>query len=294
MVIIVYFLIVLFSVTQSASTKLFNRHSQNSALFNAIKSTSALVLFALMAINGFSAHTPTILFGLLYGACLCLSMFTGYKALCLGPMALTSMLVSFSVLIPLLWGLTVGDEALNPVHGIAILLLMTAIVLTNADKLLRNVKSADGSVESASKGKYGLWLLFVAVTFLSNGVCSVLQKQHRTLYPEASSGEFMLWAMLLCTVIFSVISLAKRSFSHRQPTKGKWLGVLSGVSNGLANFFTLVLAGFENASILFPIISAGTLLGAILCGRLIFKEKLRINHYFALVIGMLAVILMKL
>ena len=109
MVIAIYALIVLFSVTQSATTKLFNRHSANSSVFNAIKATSSFALFALMAVSGFTFHLPTLTFGLLYGICLCLSMYAGYKALCLEPMALTSMLVSFSVLIPLLRGLTVGD-----------------------------------------------------------------------------------------------------------------------------------------------------------------------------------------
>ena len=70
--------------------------------------------------------------------------------------------------------------------------------------------------------------------------------------------------------------------------------VLSGLANGIANFLTLVLAGMENASVLFPIISAGTLLAALLCGKLLFKEKLRANHYAALAAGIVAVVLLKL
>ena len=67
--------------------------------------------------------------------------------------------------------------------------------------------------------------------------------------------------------------------------------VLSGLASGIANFLTLVLAGMENASVLFPIISAGTILASLYCGRLLFKEKLRINHYVALAAGIVAVIL---
>ena len=60
------------------------------------------------------------------------------------------------------------------------------------------------------------------------------------------------------------------------------------------NFFTLVLAGMENASVLFPAISAGTILASLLCGKFIFKESLRLNHYLALGLGILAVVLLKL
>jgi multidrug transporter EmrE-like cation transporter len=57
---------------------------------------------------------------------------------------------------------------------------------------------------------------------------------------------------------------------------------------------TLSLAGFENASILFPVISAGTILGSLLCGRLVFGEKLKINHYIAILFGTASVVLLKL
>ena len=114
MVIFIYLLIVTLSVFQSAATKAFGRQSQNSFVFNAIKASSALVLFGLMAAVGFTPHLPTALLGMLYGTLLALSMYAGYKALCLGPMAITSMLVSFSIVIPLCWGITVGNETLKP------------------------------------------------------------------------------------------------------------------------------------------------------------------------------------
>lgn len=290
MVIAVYLAIILFSVMQSATTKLFNRRSSNSSLFNSIKAISSLALFAIMAVSGFTFHLPTLLFGLLYGGCLCVSMYSGYKALCLGPMALTSMLVSFSILIPLLWGVLFEKEVLAPLHVVGLLILFGTIILTNADKLFQKRQDR----VQTQKGTYGVWLLFVGITFLCNGVCSILQKQHQSLFPEAYSGEFMLFAMLFCTLIFSAVTLLRNAPSDIKQTKGKWLGVLSGIANGLANFFTLTLAGFENASILFPVISAGTLLGAILCGKLLFREKLKLNHYIALVCGMLSVILLKL
>ena len=287
-----YSAVIFFSVLQSATTKLFNRNSSNSSVFNATKALSSFLMFLLMAINGFSLHLPTVLYGVFYGICLCLSMYTGYKALCLGPMALTSMLVSFSIIIPLLWGITLGNESLNMLRIAALIFLFISIILTNADKLASLI-DAKRKGESAEKSGGGLWFFFVGMTFLSNGICSILQKQHQAVYPEAYSEEFMFFAMLVCAVIFSVLTISKNSVAEIKSTKGKWLGAVSGIANGLANFFTLILAGSENASILFPCISAGTLLGAIICGRFLFKEKLKINHYFALVFGILAVVFLK-
>lgn len=285
MVIVVYILIIISSATQSATTKLFNRNCSNSAVFNTIKSCTALVLFALIASFDFSFHLPTVLLGFSYGTCLCISMYAGYKALCCGPMALTSMLVSFSIVIPLIWGITVGNETLKSLQYPALILLFLAIILTNADKI---------KAKKTTQTDYCLWLLFVGITLACNGICSILQKQHQTLYPEAYSREFMLFAMLLCSVVFSISAFRKISPKELRGIKGKRYGVLSGLANGIANFLTLVLAGIENASVLFPIISAGTILASLVCGRLLFKEKLKANHYAALAAGIVAVILFKL
>ena len=282
---LIYFLIVACAGTQSAMTKLYGRSGESPAVFNALKSTSALVLFALMAIIGFRFHLPTVLFGLVYGACLCLSMHAGYKALCLGPMALTSMLAAFSIVIPLLFGIAVWDEKINLMKGIALVLLVFAILMTNADKLKKGAKF---------EGHYALWLIFIALTFFCNGFGSVIQKQYQNLYPDAHNREFMLFAMLLCSVVFTAIALTKAKPKEILAMKGKRFGLISGIANGLVSFFTLVLAGLENATVLFPIISAGTIMAALFCGRFVFKEKLKAHHYLALVFGILAVILLKL
>lgn len=285
MIFLFYFLILFSSATQVCTTKLYNKCSDNSAVFNAIKSVSALVLFALMAMIGFRFHLPTVLFGFCYGACLCLSMYAGYKALCLGPMALTSMLTAFSVVIPLLFGIAVWKETLGGFKIAALALLVFTILMINADKLKKGAKT---------EGGYAIWLFFVFLTFAANGFCSVIQKQHQILYPESYSREFMLFAMLVCSAVFSSIALIKARPKEIFKSQGKRYGVISGLANGLASFFTLVLAGMENASVLFPAISAGTILASLLCGRWIFKEKLRVNHYFALIFGILAVVLLKL
>jgi len=287
MVITIYALIVLASVAQSVTVKLFDRDCPHSTAFNAIRSCTAFLLFAIAAAFDFTFHMPTVIFGLMYGASLCLSMYAGYKALCHGPMALTSMLVSFSVIIPLIWGITVGNETLKLIQYPALVLLLAAIVFTNTDKF--RTKSNEGGEK-----RYGIWLLFVGVTFLCNGICSVLQKQHQTLYPESYSKEFMLFATLLCSIVFSIAALKKVSFKELRTLKGKHFGVLSGLANGLANFLTLILAGLENASVLFPIISAGTIFVSLICGRLIFRDKLKVNHFAALAAGMAAVVLLKL
>ena len=285
MALALYFLIILSNITQSAATKAFNQRNYAPAFFNIIKAASALLITLIFSLPTFKLHLPTVIFGLAYGAMLSSSMYAGYEALCRGPMALTSMLVSFSVVIPFTWGVTVRNEEMTPLKAVAIVLLICAIICTNADKIAHRGEKKKG---------FGAWLAFVALTFVCNGAFSVLQKEHQTLYPSQYKQEFTVFALLLCTVIYSVPFLLRKEKRAFGEIKGKSFALLAGVTTVLSSLLTLMLASFENASILFSIISAGGVLASLLCGRFVFREKLRSNHYLALVLGIVSIVLMKL
>ena len=104
----------------------------------------------------------------------------------------------------------------------------------------------------------------------------------------------MFFAMLLCTLVFVSFALFKNSPKKLLSFGGKRYAALSGLANGAASFLTLMLASYENASVLFPILSASTILGALLCGRFLFKERLLPFHYAAILLGITAVIFLKL
>lgn len=289
--IFLYIGIILFSVTQSATTKFFTKTNDNASVFNVLKSLAAFLLFGILSLlSGFNSHIPTMVYGALYGLLLSLSMYSGYKALASGPMSLTSLIVSFSIVIPLFYGIIFRGEALSPINIIGLVFLVIAIVFTNINKP-QTVQSAKGS---------GKWAFFVLMTFLTNGFCSILQTAHQTAYKSQYRTEFMLFAMLTTTIIFLAVSLinkisSKQTNSSKKTTvKEKLYATASGVANAFAGYFTICLAGFENASILFPTISAGTILCTLLFGVTVLKEKLKYNHYIAVVGGIAAVVLLKL
>lgn len=282
MALLLYFAVVLFSAAQSVSAKLYGKGGGNASFFNAVKALSACLLFALLSAWGFSFHLPTLLFALLYGISLGVSMLSGYLALLSGPMALTSMLVSFSVAIPVLAGFFAYGEAPTAFRILGLAALFCATFLVG-----RGGKESEKTV-------HGKWLLYVFLTFLTNGACSVIQKQHQTLFPGEYLEEFMLFSMILPALAFGARTLLKHSFSELKREKNAYLGVLSGAANGVAGYATLALAGLENASVLFPAVSAGTIMTSLLCGCLIFKERLRAKHFAALLFGICAVVLLKL
>ena len=149
-----------------------NKMSDDAAVFNGIKTFSALVLFGVMSIWKFNYNADAIIYGGLYGICLCMSMYCGYKALSLGPLSLTSLIVAFSVVFPLLYGIVFCDEKLTVVRCMGFIFLALAIVAANV---------SGGASDDTRKinNLSSKWKIFVFATFVCNGLCSVLQKMHQ-------------------------------------------------------------------------------------------------------------------
>ncbi len=280
---LLYILTVVFTVAQSVTTKFYTKSYSNPYFYNALKAFFATILMLLL--NGLQVQfeTTTFILASIYGICLCISMYSGYMALKTGPMSLSSMLVSFSIIIPILYGFIFCGESITPLRIIGICFLILAIILINL-----NSKNNSGAKISLK------WAAFVLVTFLVNGICSVVQKKHQILYPGQYTEDFMFFSMLLCAIIYIFICLKKYPFKQLLKSKGKWLSILSTVTGTLANYLTLRLVGMENASVLFPVISAGTILTTVVCGIILFKERLKINQTLAIICGIAAIVFLKL
>ncbi len=125
-----YSLNVLCSAGQSALGKQYARRGGESLPFNINKAVIGTILFLVLGLmSGFSWHFETMLFGIGYGISLCISMHTGFKALSIGPMALTSIIASFSLIIPFLFGIILWNESLTLLKFFGVILLLLSIFL---------------------------------------------------------------------------------------------------------------------------------------------------------------------
>ena len=124
---LLYLANVAFARTESALGKYDARRGGTTGDFNRAKTLAAASLSAIAAlIGGLTLHGATALYSALYGTALALSMYCGLKALGLGNMALVSMIASFSLIIPCLWGLLFLGEMLSGSQWAAIACVVTA------------------------------------------------------------------------------------------------------------------------------------------------------------------------
>lgn len=274
---LLYALNTLFACGQSSLGKLYARRGGDAAVFNLNKALAGVIIFLLFGlVQGLQPHIPSWLFGVAYGLFLGVSMHTGFQALACGPLALTSIVASFSLLIPFLWGILFWREGLTltGVGGIA-LLSLTLLLLNRG-------------------GRAGLsrrWFFFAGLTLLTNGACSIVQKYHQLFWPGEYRNEFMIGAML--TVLCFTGGFHLRRPEHA-PFSLNLCGLTAGAMNGLANYLVLFLAATEKASVLFPVVSVANTMAAWLAGRFLFRERLEARQLWGLGCGILAVLLLNL
>lgn len=277
MTVLLYFLNTLCHVGQNTLGKQYAKRGGVATVFNLNKAAAGLVLFGILGfIQGFSFHLPTVVLGASYGILLCISMHTGFKALDLGPMALTSILVSFSLLIPFFFGICFWNESITLWGVCGILLVMLSIVLINGQRV--------GGVSCK-------WLLYALATLVTNGVCSILQKYHQLLFPGFYRTEFTVFSLAIVLILLSAASFTKPDRSHLSFSV---LGAIAGLLNCSSNYIVLYLSATENASVLFPIVSVVNIAAAWVAGILFFKEKLTVLQAIGLILGAVSIVLLKL
>ena len=269
--------------SESAMAKYCGRRGGKSMVFNTAKSSSATVVCLISAlIFGFTPHIGTATLSIFYGMALSLATYSGIRALNSGSMAIASMLASFSLIIPFFFGMIFLGERPSLLGYIGLALVLLSIIVLNT-----------------KGGRVGAecWI-FSILTMIANGICSVIQKQHQILYPGKYQTELLLFSMLVSALIFILISafsknITAKDFMPQSIRSTLSLGSISGVCHCFANLTVLYLASQENATVLFPVLSAANMIGSCLVGRLIFKERLAINQLISLALGIASVVLLK-
>ena len=269
-----------FSCAQSIITKIAAKkiRENGSFCFNALKAVSAFILFLLLSRGRIIFHGGTLLSASIYSAALSMSTLFGYFALMLGSMTLTSLIVSYSVVLPCIYGIAFLNEKLTAAQILGLLLLAVSLFLILKMK------------ENDSKRINLKWLLCVGITFFCNGICAIIQKAHQSAYPGSYCNEFMLFSLFFLSLVFVAATFIKKE--KVRISQGKYAGP-SGALMGLGNYITLLLSSKVRATLLFPMTTVFLVVLNTIASKLIFKDKLTVAHAAGIIIGVISVIIIK-
>ncbi len=171
----------------------------------------------------------------------------------------TFFLMTGGMILPFVWGLVFLEETFTVLRLAGLVVLTVAIFLTN------------GGIRSGRRTQ----ILLIAI-FILNGITSISNKMHQIDANAMDTTQFIcLTGFMQCIASAIALIVKNRGIPKLKckPTSYLWI-VLAVAFSGLSSTFQLNGAKEIMATVLYPIITGGTIIFTALVGMLVFKEKI--------------------
>lgn len=271
-------------VTQNGLQNSFGKSKCKSGadinFYNAFMYAVCVLIFWVLAVASWKISLYTVLMALGFGAITAIQQYYKVVSFSSGPMHVTTLLITASMLIPTLSGpiLFPETEGLKPLKLVFAAILVFFLYL-----------SAAPSDKGEKKKIAGRWIFAVAITFLFQGLVGVMQKIH-----QSSIHKDELFAFLAISFTFSLILSIIRSKGAEATSYFKKstyvVAILSGVCTFAMNYINLWLSGIIPTQIFFPAINGSSIIFTALVSVFLFKEKMTIKQLIGIIGGMLCLI----
>jgi len=261
---------------------------KNVFLYNGVGCiVSAVILFLWGGIGSVSLFT--LLLGILFGIITSLQAVLNLKALEIGPLSYTTVIISCSTLITALSGAMFFGESIAIVQYIGIGTMLISLFL---------------SVEKKNEGKKASakWLIVCLLAFACSGGIGLMQKIHQSSQYKDELNAFLVIAFssafvfsALTLIVLYVTNKSKDISKNESETKSvKWLIIgnmlLGGVCVAVNNKLNLYLSGVMDSAVFFPIVNGGGVALVTLAAVVIFREKLTLKQWIGIAFGVVSIV----
>ena len=241
--------------------------------FNMIVYTVCIALFGIF-LFGEKISLYTIAFGVLFGIVTALG--NQYKMLSLsnGPMHITLLITTSSMIIPTMSGIFFGESF--SIQKFCIVFILIGFIYLSLGK--------NNNTEINKR-----WFLYCSIAFVLMGSIGVLQKIHQTSIHKNELNAF-LFVSFICSFIFSKIRIKEKSKNSELNKKSIALAIVCGFCTYSMNFLNLKLSGMLPSQLFFPLINGSAIILSSFMSVIIFKEKLSKKQLIGLCGGILSLI----
>ena len=273
-------------VSQSIFKKTFGLKVQKADfLFSGIVSFFALLFFigtALISGEGINFNLDVLLFSISFAVTYITVAVCEVLSLKWGSLAITSLVMSYSLLIPTVYGLITGEP-------ISWLKVVGFVVLIVSAFLIRSQHTDSDNKKVSFK-----WLIVVILAFLGNGFCTVFQTAQERKFNGACNSSFMIMALSIAMVAsFAIGFVYERKSIKSVFNKGFLSASLCGICNGATNLLVMLIVGSVAASLFFPVLSAAQLSLLFLLSVVVYKEKFIPRQFVGMALGIIAIVVLN-
>lgn len=270
---------------QNVFSKLYTEKMQEKGVytFSFLLTCAALIFFTVTA-KDISFNKELLLYSMFFAVSYICAMVFVVAAMANGSLSITTLIVSYSLMIPTLYGLFALKDPVGKGFLPGIILLVISL-------LMMNIKKG----ESNQSNKISLkWVIYVALAFFGNGMCSVVQKMQQTAFEGNCKNEFMILSLAIAALILGVLSVIREGKDMKVCIKrGAGLAAVSGFANGGVNLLVMVLSGMMPVSVMFPLISASSITLTYLVSRFCMHEKFTKLQNVGFIVGIISVVFLN-
>ncbi len=279
---IFYLLVVIVATSyQSVAKKFYSQKKSGKGvyLFSMFSSVAAMLFF--MATScGVQLNVNVLPYALCFGIAYGTAVVCSVLAVANGSLSISSLIISYSLMIPMFYGLIFLNDPISTALIIGIVLLVISLFLIN--------KKGEGSKVTTK------WIVSLVLGFVGNGMCSVIQKIQQDAFDGAYKNEFMIMALAVVAVILGVCVLFKEKGEVKTVPVSGWVAMLScGVMNGIVNLLIMVLYETMPVSVVMPLISAGGIIITYIISKFVYKEELTRAQFAGFVIGVASIVFLN-
>lgn len=279
---ILFILAMLTGVVQQVARKEFNKRNSGGVYsFSAAAACFVLAFFLVTSKGSLHFTGQTIWYALAFALAYAITTITTMLAIQCGPLSLISLIISYSTVIPTVYGFVFLNEPVSFKLILGIVFLLVSLFFINQEG-------------SAQKTITFRWIVFALITFFGNGACSTVQKVFQLKSGGSAESEFMIFAMCIVVGILALMAVIteKKECGKNLKEGFVWYGIC-GLGNGITNFLVMLLALSVPASVMYPLLSAGGIVVTILVSMLLYREKLSAMQKIGFVLGIAATVLLS-
>lgn len=269
--------VVITLTVQSVFTKSYSRNRKDVFLYDAIYGVAAAVVFFVVCKGKLNYCAEIIPYIIAFAICFIICVFCNIMAVKTGSLALSSLVTSYSLIIPTLYGILFLHNVPTSLFYVGISLLLVSLFLVNYEKGEKKITKR--------------WLVYVALAFVTNGLCSTIQNTQQIKFNGAYKSEFMFTVYVIVAIIMFIAALCfEKEDVKTVVNKFAFLALGCGIANGLTNLFVMMLSTRMPTSVMFPIISAGSILATALISYSVYKERFSKQQLIGILLGTASIV----
>ena len=272
------------NISESVLIKKYNaKHSAGGMFFTGILSLFALAFFFISDKNGFSFPPEMFPYAIAFGLIYCISYFLTFVALACGSFTLSMLIISYSLVFPILFGIIFLHEPVSVFTCIGFILLMISLFFVRENK---DEKEKKISVK---------WLIAIIIVTLGNGVLAIIQKMQQLRFNNECNNEFMIIGLAISAAVLLIGGIIRDRKQLKEIIRcGIPYAGTAGVANGINNLLTIAVNNLLPLSIVSPVCSGMKIVISFLSATILFKEKYMKRQILGVGIGVIALVFLNL